>query len=526
MDKLFRFLIVDDDEDWVRYCSKSLRNTKNAVFEISTSVDDAVRKIEEGLYDGIFCDYRMKYEDANGITHFDGGFRIRAEARAHTPQAKIVMVTAYGSADLARESLVQEQFDDYIEKNIDPRDDRERIAQYIEDLIENWNEGSVAANPFSVQRGHIPRSILTRYSDGKSHFEFFSEQLKVAQEGTQARFLVLGKVGLGKSCLLSHYKNYAQKRGYLVSQYEMSPNYSRKPVEEGLLELLWGIVRGFPKVRMLDLKGFVEIIKSLGGKIDAFGFKIGLEWDRKEIAPDSVLRNGIKGLIEDMKEKTDVIIILLDNIPSGSAMPDALKFFFQIMAENDFAGQPLVIGASLGTKDIEHGNFGALLDPIVNRFFAGHMFELSDFSERQIHQLVLETLVGTGVSFDEKIVSRVYEYCKGHPFVLQLLCKYLYDNQVGGRVEDDALDVAIQNCKVELDSFISEFFCDLSKEEQVVLHLVSSSYRGLTLKGLQGLLLDMDMTELIPKGGEICGTLLHRNVLRQDRNGIYYVNFS
>ncbi|MFX0201371.1 MAG: response regulator [Candidatus Hodarchaeota archaeon] len=525
MERLFRILIADDDVDWANYCAKHLRKINKVNIELCYSVEDALQKIEENLYDLIICDYRMEYGDIRGISHFNGGFRICGKAKAYLPQVRVVMITAYGSTDLARESLVNEKFDDYFEKQIDPKVDIERIRQYIEEFINKWSEGPIATNPFLAQRGQIPRYLVSRLIDGKNHFEFFADYLRVAQGSKQARFLVLGRVGSGKSCLLSHYKNYAQKLGHFVSHYEIPPQLGKESVREATSELLIGIVRGFPKVGILDINNFVKSIKSLGGNVEVLGFKFQLQWQRNDASIETILRSGLTGIINDIKSKTEVIVIFLDNIRAEAPMSEALKYLLYVLSEESFVNEPLVVGASFLTKESNITRMVASMDPDLSRFFAGNIFQLSNFSREQVYDLATHTLAATGVTFEQNLIEKAYQYSNGYPFITQLLFNYLYDNEINGRVMEETFNNALQSCILEIGPFLHDFFGSLSENEDPITFLVASHENGLNFRDLNRVLLERDLAHLIPEVRDVCERLVQRDILTLDDNGKYRINF-
>ena len=196
MDRVFRILIVDDDREWADSCKKKL-DIRGVNVEVSYSVDDALEKIRNSLFHLVFCDYRMKYRDARGLFHRDGGFLICGHAKSHLPQAKLIMVTAYGTSDLARQSLVTMKFDDYMDKADNPKDDVASMRKMISEFIEKWDEESVAPNPFYASSGQMPKYMLMRLKDQANEMKFFLNRLKLAAEGHSYHSCV-GIAGLRK----------------------------------------------------------------------------------------------------------------------------------------------------------------------------------------------------------------------------------------------------------------------------------------------------------------------------------------
>ena len=501
MRKVFRVLIVDDDRDWGDFCCGRLKKLSDVIVEVSSSVDDAISKIEEYLYDVVYCDFRMPYQDKKGIVSYEGGNTISAKAKSCLPQVKTVMVTAYGSADLARESLVKNKFDDYIEKQIDPDDDVIAMKAFLTDLIENWDKRAISANPFQAQRGLIPRYIVPRYIQGRSDFEFLVDQFESTERWNQARFMILGRVGSGKSCLLNHFRNYVRRKGNLASIYDLSSTVLNgdSDLRDEVSELLAGIVRGF-RLKALEFPNFLKCIEALGGSVEVLGFKVKLDWQRRDLSVDGVLRNGLEGLLSDLERKTETVTILLDNMSAGPALSQAAKRFMHVISEPTFTNRSIVVGAAILERDPREGTATTYLDPELSRFFAGRLLRLSNFGGDQCHELCVQTLAGTGITFEGALINRVYEFSHGNPFICQLLFSYLYGDQIGECVEEGSFEIALRNCLVELTSFFQDFFSGLTEDDQMILHAIVTNGGRLAMEELQSALLRKKAGDLVLRG--------------------------
>ena len=527
MHKVFRILIVDDDTVWANFCANRLKKMADVVVEVSATVDDAMSKIEQYLYDVVYCDFRMPYQDIHGIVSYEGGNIISAKAKSCLAQVKTVMVTAYGSAELAREALVKQKFDDYIEKQVDPDDDVQAMEGFLRDLMESLEKRAISSNPFQAQRGLVPKYVVPRYIRGGSDFEFLVDQLEGAERGKQARFLVLGRVGSGKSCLLNHFRNYVQRKGNLVSIYELSPTLLRggSDLRDEISELLSGIVRGF-RMKSPELPNFLKRIEMLGGSVEALGFKVELDWKRKELPVDVVLRDGLEGLLADLERKTETVTILLDSISGGGALPPPVRSLLRVISEPSFTDRGVVVGASILERDTTEESAASPLDPDLSRFFAGKFLRLSNFSRDQCHELSVQTLAGTGVSFEGSVIDRVYAFSQGNPFICQLLFNYLYEDQIGGRVEEKAFEIALGNCMVELTSFFQDYFSGLTDEDQTILQIIAMNGGRLSMEDLQSALLKKKALDLVTRVPELCPKMVDRKILRDLGGSTYSIRFS
>jgi len=526
MQKVFRVLIVDDEKIWANFCAKELRKLSDVVVEVSNSVSDALRRIEEALFDVLYCDFKMPYEDKEGEVVYEGGNIVSLRAKSCLPQVKTVMITAYGSTELTRKSLIENGFDDYIDKK-DPDKDVDAMKKFLRDVIQNWENPTISANPFQVQRGLAPTYRVPRFFQGRKDFEFLVEQLKTAERGKQSRFLIYGRVGAGKSCLLNHFRNYLQRKGNLVSIYEFPPSLRNvgSDFRDGVSELLSGIARGF-KMETPTLPNFLKRIQMLGGSVEVLGFKVQLDWKNRELPPETVLREGLEGLLEDLYRKTETVTMLLDNISTGGALPETAGCFARVMSDPRFIDKGVVVGASALERETTEGSKGINLDPDLGRFFAGKLLRLQNFSNDQCHELCFQTLAGTGVTFNRILINRVYEFSQGHPFICQLLFSYLYEHQIRGLVEEGAFESALRYCLVELMAFFRDFFNELSQEDQTILELMAASGGCMKLSDLQASLAKKNAFELAHRAPALLSSMVKGEILRNLGGDNYGIDFS
>jgi CheY-like chemotaxis protein len=525
MDKNFRILIADDDNRWADYCARKLCKYKDNIdIEVSYTVDDSLQKIEDHLYDLIFCDYKMEYQDASGVPHEDGGFRICGKSKNY-PQIKVIMVTAYGSSDLARTSLVDEKFDDYLEKAEDPEADVTRMRKFIAKLVESWDEQAIASNPFHAQLGQPPKHLIANRKESlRSEMDFLADCIKFSEQNNLARFLLLGQWGMGKSCLLLHYKNYLQKRGYLCSYCKIPPEFSADSAMDAASALLINIIDGFPGIKRVSFSKFFESANKMGLKISAMGLGGNVEWERqqKKVVPYTLLAQGLNSLYEDLRNQTDIVAILLDDLQNLDAFPEVLNSLLHILSEPEFVKKPILLGASLLTDPSGRIHLNIQNEQVVTRFFAGYKLSLTRFASAEIHELTLQTLGGTGVVFEENVINEIYNYTKGHPFAVQLLSHYLYESQISGVVKMESFKKAMQNSVLELSPFFQYLYGDQTGEEKALIHMIANQ-ETVGMKGLQHLLIENDMGHLIANASQICSRLLEKSIIKKDDSGVFQI---
>jgi hypothetical protein len=89
------------------------------------------------------------------------------------------------------------------------------------------------------------------------------------------------------------------------------------------------------------------------------------------------------------------------------------------------------------------------------------------------------------VKFDDIIKKRVYEYSEGHPFELQVLCNFLYDNQIAGRVSEDTWEISLDTAITHLGEILFDYMYDsASPTEKEVLRALSEEYSPFESKAL------------------------------------------
>jgi hypothetical protein len=465
----------------------------------------------------------MRYADALGVSHDDGGFIISGRAKNYQPQAKIIMVTAYDSSEFAVRSLQEEKSYYYLVKT-DPDLMMFEINKLISQILKESTV--IAANPFFAQAGQPPKfMIANRQQNPRKEMEFLLKGIRFAEQKNLARFLVLGRLGSGKTCLLMHFKRYLQKRGYLASYYKIPQKMSEKSALEVVGDLLLGIIDGFPILERTDFTGFMDGVKKIGIKVSALFVQGQLEWERKETLKEvsfhKLLDQGIKDLIDDLINKTDVSAILLDDLHNLKYYPEVLSSLLEILSKPKIIKKPLIFGGScLAIKedliDLDHTS-GSL----VSRFFSGNIFTLANFTLQEVTEIVVQTLSGTGVRMNDDVIKMVYQYTLGHPYTTQLILHNLYENQINGVVSSDSFSKAWESSLHELLPFMHDVHGLLTNEEEIIASLIAASANGLDANELKYLLIKDKMDKLIVQVNTVCNELQNRDIIVEDKNGKY-----
>jgi CheY-like chemotaxis protein len=517
MDKRVNVLIVDDERWWTDYCSRKIR-IDNINLEVSNDVEDALEKVEFDKYDFIFCDYKMAYNDIKGLSHSDGGKLIGTKAKSRSRKVKAIMITAYGSEDLAAELLHEGGFDFYIAKDSNPQTTIHKIIKYLGKALESWSENPIATNPFVALRGKAPKYWVPRYACDKGEIEFFREQMRVAEGGYQARFLLSGQPGAGKSCLLQRYKELAQKRGHCTSLFELPGTPNSYTFGQAVVSLLFHLNSGFPEPGLI--KKFLRSVSKLGAKVKFLGAEIHIDWGRQDFPPDALLSRELQAMIDYLKRRSEVVVMLFDNIPNDLSPNAAIKSLLDTLGRQSFQEQPIILGGSVAPEQSARVE-GPRIDSYLARVFAGSIFHLDNFSKQDAHELAYHTLARTGVTFEGGLIESVHKYTGGHPYATQLLYRQLYDCQMSGIVKKEAFKMALKNSMMELYAFLKDVPSALTEHEEVILQLVAFEEDGAGLNQLRRRLLDRNIHFLRGVTEEICSKLEGNGILLKNSLGKY-----
>ncbi|NVM22047.1 MAG: response regulator [Desulfobacterales bacterium] len=506
-------LITDDDLDWVKRVQKKLR-AKYPLTQVATEVEAALQCIEKGLFDVIFCDIKMKYHDKSGVLRDDGGFQIANSARALIPGVKVVMVTAYGSNSYVRQSFRQGAFD-YLEKSIEgTKHDVSAMVEIIEKILREKEKTPIAPNPFVIEEGKLPKYFLPRRTDQPSaldHNTFIAELFKDTFDRHAPRsFLILGAAGTGKTSLFKHYKNFIQKKGSLVSYFNMSEARELVSPREMVSSVLFGIVKGFSKYEVSYFKRFVSNLEKFGLKVGPISFTIKPQESELDIS--TLIREGLVGISQDLERSSDVIGLFIDNLQNIEKCPEILELMLNILSSTALSKMPIIFGISCLTDAWSLLTRNESL-ALTRRAFVRNAVTLSNFSEDETTELIVNTLFNSGVTFTPEVIKEIFSHTAGHPFKLQLLCSNLYENQISGTVDIGVFSKALNKTLEDMKIYEFRLVDQLSERETTVLRILANAETPITRKELDIQLLEIERRDLIIESQDILEELQEKDVV-------------
>ena len=317
--------------------------------------------------------------------------------------------------------------------------------------------------------------------------DFFAKKLNRAIHTRFCEhFLVLGDWGIGKSTLLKEYKKICQNRGNLVTIAPLEPFQSSASLADAARSIVESLLRGLPYP--------VERFKKVSNYFDSIGFTIlgtGLQFSRdtskKEISPQAFLHDTLLNLWQDLKDKTEVLVILLDDLDNLLSIPEIVMTLKSTLSMDSVMGTKILFGISTTLDGWLELTSIKKHHPLA-RYFLSRV-ELKPLKDNELTDTILKSLIRTGVSFSNDVVTQVYEYTKGHPFEMQVLCYHLFDNQISRRVDTDTWDKALLTTISDLGvAVFDNWFKQASNEERKVLRVIAEKEAPLSPKKIHSLI--------------------------------------
>jgi CheY-like chemotaxis protein len=458
-------LVVEDDyatlELYVKEIQKHfLRLRDENEFDLHVDglheVSDAIAKIRAVHIDILIIDWMMPFNKRAD----SGGQKLIDESKKNDPLRPIIIITGYGTMELVKSALAQGIFD-FIEKSITAIDE---LIKAIIRAVKLLNDRAIRiGNPFN------PMTSSPRVFGGREEqLEFFNQRLmRSLQLGNCEHFMVIGNWGIGKSALLTEFKKISNSRGYIVSMVPQEPMQIGSTTLEAARSILEGIIRGLP-YPIDQFNNLIKYFKSLGVSIAGTGFQIGIESPKVELSAQAFLYDGLLNLWEDLAGKTEILILLLDDTDNLINIPEIFIILKNILSSNKAKEMGILLGASMG-----HNNWLKLtsqkFDHPTARFFFYRTY-LDNLNPDEAKHMIIDSISSTGVVFENDIINRVIEHTAGHPYEIQVLCYYLFNQQLNRVVNHDvwsaSLREAIQNMgKIVFDNWLAQ----CRKEEVLIL---------------------------------------------------------
>jgi hypothetical protein len=120
--------------------------------------------------------------------------------------------------------------------------------------------------------------------------------------------------------------------------------------------------------------------------------------------------------------------------------------------------------------------------------------ELNPLSGIELRDTIIKCLGNSGVSFSSEVIDRVWATTQGHPFEMQVLCSYLFDNQFSGRVDTEVWDKSLEAALRDVcGAIFDRWLVNVSDDERRLLNLIAASGGTFTLESIRALAADQGM---------------------------------
>jgi AAA ATPase domain len=375
-----------------------------------------------------------------------------------------------------------------------------------------------AGNPFTPMSGKPPLIFGGRTKE----LEFFEQKLfKAINLNQREHFLVLGDWGIGKSTLLTEYKKLCQSRGYITSIVTLECLQSGTTTIEAATSLMEAIARGLPYPRD-QFKKLREIFESID--VSFLGLKIKLTPNPKpnsKISPQTFLHDALTSLWQDIQGKTDILVILIDELENFMTVPEIIMTLKSTLSSDSFNSVKILIGLA-STKESWSSFTNSDKHHPLRRYFLSQV-ELKPLNQEEVLTTISSLLVGSGISFDPKIIQQIFEHTKGHPFEMQLLGSHLFDNQLSGKVTDEVWEKSLQDTLSKLGSAVFERWLDgVNSEEGKILVYITQLGKEVSDREIQAFIQQNSPGNFSENAEKYLQSLVEKRLLCK-RLGIYTI---
>ncbi len=476
-----RILIVDDNRDLLAsYTKELLRQIRptNSSVEVDgvDRIAVALDKLQNHQFEILVVDLKIPGPSGEEM----GGLELISRSLNLDALRPIIAITGYGTVDLVRKTLRQGVFD-FIEKSEKAIDD---LVDSVKRAINHYDEKMLrAGNPFSAMTGVEP----TIFGGRNKELEFFDERLKrVLNTKFRDHFLVLGSWGIGKSTLLKEYKKICQSHGHIAASVPLEPLKSGNTLLDAARSIIEGILRDIP-YSIDQFKKLTTFFDSVGINILGTGISIKRDTTEKELSTQAFLHDTLIKLWQDLEDKTaGVLVLFLDDLDNFLAVSEIVMTLRQTLSMESIKSARILVGIA-STPDTWLQVTSVSQHHPLSRFFMSQV-KLGPLTNLELNDTIGKSLSGTGVSFDPNIIERVFEYTRGHPYEMQLLCYHLFNNQLSRRVDGVVWEKALQSALHDLGvAIFDRWLGQASGEEAKVLQVIASTDAALSVQDIQGL---------------------------------------
>ena len=324
------------------------------------------------------------------------------------------------------------------------------------------------SNPFKFGTGIFPPYFAGRDREKK----VFESRINLAIESNNIQHMAIyGNWGIGKTSLIKYLSDFAKERRCIpirVTFYKKAW-LPTEFVTFLLRQFRYTIPEGF-------LKKFLDIVKKL--KLPLVDVDIEKIKNIEQLDPQITLVQTLSKAWDDLKSSTiapPLIVFFLDDLQLAST-EETLYILRNTFMELLDQGCKYMLVVT-GTSDL-FTIFDDMAAPLT-RFF--NPMELKRLSERDARDAVLKPLEENPLKFSDEVVDKIVDISEGHPYYIQLLCYYLYDNAINNTV-----DINIYNSSFYLalndmaQRMFDRIYNSTSENSQQILGVLAESDKTLS----------------------------------------------
>lgn len=522
-----RILLVDDNRDTLRVYTRALTRTikpkngdhisteeaKESVLEVecADTIALAIEKLKTMPVEILVVDLKIPGLSGEEM----GGLELISASMQLDPLRPIIVITGYGTIELARRTLTQGAFD-FIEKSATAVDDL--VNAVLRAFDQRDQKIRQSGNPFTRMTGVEP----TFFGGRTKELKLFEETITRALNTKFCEhFLALGEWGIGKSTLLNEYKKICQSRGHIACVVPLEPLQAGTRLGEATRSLVEGILRDLP-YPISKFKKVVDYFESAGLSVLGTGLQLTRASSKKDLSPQAFLHDTLIKLWQDLEGKTGVFVVLLDDLDNFMAVPEIVMTIRQTLSMSSIRETKILFGIASTPSSWLNLTSTKKHNPI-SRYFVSQV-KLDPLNQEEVFETIIKSLAGSGVSFSPEVIGNVFAYTQGHPFEVQVLCYHLFKNQMSRRVDIEVWDKSLIMALKDLGLAIFDHWYDqASGEESKILRAVAQSEDTVSVKQIQSLV-KAGVVKVSPKNtSKYLQRLAEKNLVTKSKRGQYEI---